>query len=406
MALGAVWFVLGLAGCSREKEEAQPAPVVTVQVGGVVDRTIERKVNADAIIYPLDQAALVPKIAAPVKKFYVNRGSEVHAGQLLAELEAQDLAGAVTDSQGGYQQAQASYDAAVQKAQQDLEVAKQTYEIQQKLYQNRMELLEQGAVSRKDVEDTALALTQAKTALDTAQKAYDVKVSEGELTSAKGKSASAEADLSYARITSPIDGVVTDRPFYAGETAPSGTPLLTIMNISQVIVRAHVPPADAALMKVGDAATVSSPGQPDSVQGKVTLVSPALDPNSTTVEIWVQAPNPKWQFKPGDSARLAIVTQTVPHAVVAPAAALVISSDTGATQVIVLDTDNNPHKQTVQTGIREADDVQITKGLMPGQRVVTVGAFELANEDDPVLAKTKIQVQSPVVPDEDEDEDQ
>jgi HlyD family secretion protein len=203
-------------GCKKDTEAAAPLPVVTVQVGGVVDRTIERKVNADAIVYPMDQAALVPKISAPVKKFYVNRGSAVHAGQLLAELESQDLAGAVTDNQGGLQQAQASYDAAVQKAQQDLEVAKQTYDIQQKLYQDRMELLEQGAVARKDVDDAALALTQAKTALDTAQKAYDVKVSEGELTSAKGKSAAAGAGLSYARITSPIDGIVTDRPFYAG----------------------------------------------------------------------------------------------------------------------------------------------------------------------------------------------
>ena len=50
--------------------------------------------------------------------------------------------------------------------------------------------------------------------------------------------------------------------------------------------------------------------------------------------------------------------------------------------MIVLDTDNKPHKQKVQTGIRDADDVQITEGLKGGERVVTVGAFELANEDD------------------------
>jgi multidrug efflux pump subunit AcrA (membrane-fusion protein) len=60
----------------------------------------------------------------------------------------------------------------------------------------------------------------------------------------------------------------------------------------------------------------------------------------------------------------------------------------------------------VKVGIRSGDDVQILGGLKDGDRVVTVGAFQLYNEDDPILAKTKIQVQSPTLPDEDEDEDQ
>jgi multidrug efflux pump subunit AcrA (membrane-fusion protein) len=72
--------------------------------------------------------------------------------------------------------------------------------------------------------------------------------------------------------------------------------------------------------------------------------------------------------------------------------------------MIVLDTDNKPKKQKVKVGIRSGDDVQITEGLKGGERVVTVGAFELASEDDPVLAKTKIQVQAPKMPEEDEDE--
>ena len=63
-------------------------------------------------------------------------------------------------------------------------------------------------------------------------------------------------------------------------------------------------------------------------------------------------------------------------------------------------------KKKVKVGIRDAEakTVQVTDGLQGGERVVTVGAFELANEDDDVLAKTKIQVQAPKMPDEDEDE--
>src|ERR1700675_1243665 len=59
-------------------------------------------VTSEAVLYPLAQSAIVPKISAPIKAFYVNRGSKVHAGQLLATLENRDLAAAAQDNQGAY----------------------------------------------------------------------------------------------------------------------------------------------------------------------------------------------------------------------------------------------------------------------------------------------------------------
>ncbi len=73
------------------------------------------------------------------------------------------------------------------------------------------------------------------------------------------------------------------------------------------------------------------------------------------------------------------------------------------TTVITLDTQNVPHKVKVKTGIRDGANIQVTDGLQGAERVVTVGAFELDKEDDPVLAKTKIQVQVPKMPDEDDE---
>src|SRR5580704_4861970 len=118
---------LVLTGCSAQPE-AEVSPTVTVQVGAAENEPIQRKVIADATLYPLDQAAIVPRIAAPVKKFYVDKGSQVHAGQLLAELAAPDLAGAVTEQEGGLQQAQSTYDTQVQKVRRDQELAKQELE--------------------------------------------------------------------------------------------------------------------------------------------------------------------------------------------------------------------------------------------------------------------------------------
>src|SRR5258708_12811491 len=132
-----------LSGC-KPKVDAEEAPTVTVQVGAAENQPIQLKVIADAVLYARDQAAIVPKVVAPIKKFYVDRGSRVKAGQLLAELENQDLVGALAKSQGGHQQAQATYDMEVQKVAQDAKLAKQPLKSPQKLYDSRQKPFKQG----------------------------------------------------------------------------------------------------------------------------------------------------------------------------------------------------------------------------------------------------------------------
>jgi HlyD family secretion protein len=381
-----------LPGCGKT-EVVDANPTVTVQVDAAENGTIQRKVHADAILFPLDQAAIVPKVTAPVSKFYVDRGTKVRAGQLLAELENEDLMGSSQASQGDYQQADAAYQSAVQKAQQDLTLSKQQLDAAQRHYDSAQNLLKEGAAAQKDVDDAAVALTQAKIAYETAQKQLDLKAAEAGVISAKGKSANAQAQLSYTKVVSPIDGVVTDRPVYPGETAPSGSPIITVMNVSQVVAKTHVSQQEAAQMKVGDPAIVSTPEVPEA-KGKVTLVSPALDPNSTTVEVWVQVPNPQGTLKPGASAKVDIVTETVANAIVAPATALLTGSD-GSTSVMLLNTDNKVSRKKVKVGIRDAGNMQVLDGLKKGDRIVTVGAFVLDRMDEDDLPKTTIQVQAP-----------
>jgi multidrug efflux pump subunit AcrA (membrane-fusion protein) len=390
------------SGCSTQKAD-EATPTVTVQVDAAEKEPIQRKVVTDAVLYPRDQAAIVAKVVSSIKKWNVERGSHVKAGQLLGELENQDLTGAAMKSQGGYTQAEVTYQMTVQKSAQDLKFAKQSLDSAQKLYDGRAALYKEGAVSAKDLDDASVALTQAKNTYDLAQKQFDLKVAEGARDAAKGDTENANAQVSYTQIKSPIDGVVTDRPYYPGETPATGTPIITVMDLSQVVARAHIAQLEAASLKVGDPATITIPGQLVQVKGKVSLVSPAVDPNSTTVEVWVQAPNPKGSLRPGTSVRVAMVAETVKDAIVIPQAALLTTTD-GVNTVIVLDSDNAPSKKKVKVGIRdgEAKTVQVTDGLAGGERVVTVGAFELANEDDPVLAKTKIQVQAPKIPEEEE----
>ncbi len=381
-----------LAGCSKGPAEKEAE--VSVQAAVVERAPIRQIISAEAILFPLHQAAITPKVNAPVQKFYVNRGSRVRRGQLLAVLENRDLAAAEVENKGAYEQAQAEYQRTttasvpeeMQKARLEAQAAKQELDAQQKVYDARANLFQQGALPRKELDAAAVALTQARNqcqmtqrhlaALQTGGREQALQVAQGQLTSAKGKYLAAEAQLGYTEIRSPMDGVVTDRPVWPGEMPPAGTPILTVMELSQVIARAHIPQEQAAQLKVGDSATITAPGVEGEVAGKVTVVSPALDANSTTVEVWVQARNPQAQLKPGSTVRVAMVARTVPDAIVIPASAL-LTGEGGATSVMRIGDDSKAHKQEVEVGIRQADAVQITKGLQPGERVVTAGAYGL-----------------------------
>ena len=419
----AILSVVLLLGCTAKKGEAKADEgehVVTVDVAPVLSSAISQKISSEALLYPLQQAAIVPKISAPVRKFYVDRGSRVQAGQLLAELENSDLAGAVAENKATVDQAEASYQTVARatvpeetnKAELDVRNAKDVMEQQQKLYESRQGLLKEGAISQKDVTDAQVAFTQAKNQYELAQRHLEsqqsvareqtIKGAAAQRDAAKARLESAQAQLSYSRITSPIAGVVTDRPIYAGEMASNSAPMITIMDLSQIIARAHVSQEEAAQLKVGDTASLVVPDGGAPLPGKVTVISPALDPSNTTVEVWVQAPNTGNRLKAGTSIKLDIVTQSLPNALVIPEAA-VLTSPSGNKSVMVIDSENKPHKKPISLGIRDSGNVQIREGLESGERVVTTGAYELAKLEEEVLAKTKVQIQPPK---EDEDEDE
>ncbi|MGA8149725.1 MAG: efflux RND transporter periplasmic adaptor subunit [Terriglobales bacterium] len=401
---------------SCSKESAEREPTVSVQVAVVEKKAIEHTVVAEAILFPLAQSAITPKISAPVKTFYVKRGSRAHAGELLAVLENRDLAAAAQDTKGSYDQAQAAYEisttadlpAEMQKAELEAKAAKQTLDAEQKVYDSRQELFQQGALPRKELDQAGVDLTLARNQFEMAQRHLDallaigkqqtLKSAAGQLESAKGKYLGAQAAFSYSEIRSPIDGVIADRPLYPGEMAAAGTPLLTVMDVSQVVARAHIPQPDAALLKLGDKATITAPGENDPVEGKITVISPALDPNSTTVEIWVQAKNPDQHFKPGTSVQLSMLARTIPEALVIPAASLLTAQD-GSASVMLAGADGRAHQRNVKVGVRQDEQVQIVKGVQAGDQVVISGAYGLP---DNIKIKTETPAAPPVdkAPDE------
>ena len=402
-----------LAGCS--KEQAEPQPIVTVQAAPVKQASISQTITTDAVLFPINQATIVPKIASPVQKPYVMRGAKVHKGQLLLTLENKDLAAAAQQNRGDLETAQAaeviatnnSVPEELQKAQGDAQAAKETLDAGQKLYDSRKLLFDQGALPRKDLDSAAVALVQAKAQNEQAQKhlaglqavghEQELKSAKAQLVSAQGKYNSAVAQLGYSEIRSPIDGVVTDGPWYLGMMPQAGAPLVTVMDLSQMVAKAHIPQNQAATLKKGDTATLTAVGADEPIKGKVTMVSPALDPGSTTVEVWVQAPNPKGVLKAGASTTVTMTAKTVPDALIVPAPALVTDED-GKKTVMVIGSDGVAHKREVETGIQNQDSVQIVNGLKPGEQIVSVGPYGLPD-------KTKVKVEAPPKPGAEGEED-
>lgn len=391
LAVAAALPLLFLPGC---KKDEPPAVVVTVQAEHPEQGPIAEQISADAVLAPVAQAAIAPKFSAPVKKFYVERGQRVHAGELLATLENSDLVAAATDNKGSLEAAQANYDTTTKaqvpedtlKAESDLAQAKANLDLNKSIVNSRKQLFAEGAIPGRDLDTAEAALAQAQATYDAAARHLEsvrkvsrdaaLKSAQGQLTSAEGKFKGAQAQVDYSEIRSPINGVVTDRPLFAGETAPAGAPLITVMDTSVLLAKTHLAASVAQQIKLGDAVAVHVPGIADPVTAKVSMISPALDPGSTTVEVWLKIDNKDGKLKAGTPVKVTISGKSVAQAWKVPDSAIVTAAD-GSKSVMVVGSDGAAHRKPVTLGIDDGTDVQVLSGVAPGDLVITGGAYAL-----------------------------
>jgi len=397
-------LVATLAGCGGAKKEAAEVEAPTpVQVEEVRKGPIDHMVTADAVLYPVNQDNETAKISAPVKAVLVNRGDHVKAGQLIIELETADLAATANESKSLYDQSQSALQTVTgstviedkSKAQNDLASAQQVLDAAKKVYESRVALQRQGALAQRLVDDARVSLAQAQATYDIAKKHLEtldsvgqreqIRAAQLQVDAAKAHYENSTVQMSYGKITSKISGIVADRPVYPGEMPASGTPLISIIDISSVVARANVPVREAASVQVGRPATITGAG--GDVLGKVTVVSPAVDPNTTTVEVWVEAPNPGEKLKPGDTVHVAIKAETLQDVTLVPASAI-LNADEGGQMVIVITPDNVAHQHKVSIGIRQGTNVEIVSGVNEGDKVVTVGGLGLDDGSKVIVKET------------------
>jgi RND family efflux transporter MFP subunit len=325
------------------------------------------------------------------------KNSIVRAGQVIAVLESRDLQAQRAEALAAVREAQLNVRSvssganpqATAQADKDLRDARANLDNARALYERRLTLYKLGGIALKDVEAAKLALAQAENSLRLAERTVQLRTStinptdralaESRALQAQDRLANLDAQLSYATIRAPITGVVTDQFQFEGEFAASGAKLLTISDISEVIVKGQFADTVVANLKVGDSVTVVPTDlSSEEMKGQVSLVSRSSDPLNRTVEVWVKLGNGAGLLRAGGAAKLVVATNRTSDAIVVPAAAVTLeasNADTGT--VMVVDAGGVAHERKVTVGIRTGDRIQITSGLQEGETVVIEGNYAL-----------------------------
>jgi multidrug efflux pump subunit AcrA (membrane-fusion protein) len=392
---------------SQETESETANVVVSVKVAKAEKGHIAAQVVVVGTIWPRDKADVGAKISAQIKKMGLLKDRFVHAGDVIAVLESRDLQAQRAEAVAALNQARAEERSLVTgtipktnaEDQKALNDARAKVNNARALYDRRRGLYERGGISKKDLEQSQLDLTTAEDELRLAQQTValrggslnpnDRALAAAKTAEAQQHVATLDAQLSYATIRAPITGIVTDQFQYAGEFASAGGKLVTIADISTVIVKAPFSDTVAAQLKAGDTVSVlPTDTSAEEMHGQVTLLSRSTDPTSRTVEVWVTLANEGGRLRANGAAQVTVFANSKDDAIVVPASAVTLeASNADEGTVMVVDAQNVAHETKVTIGIRAADKIEIVEGLQGGETIVIEGNYALPDGTKVEVAK-------------------
>lgn len=351
---GAAVLGLVVAGCGGDDKAAEaPAaapPAVQIGAESVSTARLEEIRTGPAISGQLSaatQATVRAEVGGSLLRLTAQEGETVRKGQVLAEISARDLRDAVS-----------SADVAVSSAETALKTTQTEAE-------RTARLVEGGALAQRDLDTSRNAVANA----------------ESQLAAARARAASARSQLGDTVVRAPIDGVVSARPANSGDVVSTGTPLYTIIDPSSMRLEASVPSDQIGGLKVGAPVAFSVRGYDDSFTGTIERISPAADPATRQVPIFVSIPNTGGRLIAGLYAEGRIET-TARRALVVPGTAV---DTTSASPTITRVVGGKAERVTVTLGLRDRDSerVEVTSGLADGD-VVLIGAARGVTPGTPV----------------------
>jgi len=342
-----------LLACRRSApapaDTAQPVLIGPENVAAVAEERIDVGPMLSGSLEARQRSVIVAEAGGSVESAPVELGQSVQRGQLLARIEARAL-------QNATQSALASREA-----------RRQALELAQRQAERVGRLVEAGALAQREAE-----LAQ-----------NEVAARRAELAQAQAALVSAQRQLSGALVTSPINGVISQKSVHQGDVVSPGSPLFVIIEPSSMRLSASVPSESLGVLRVGAPVEFRVRGLGDQLfTGSIERVGPAADPVTRQIPLLISLPNPAGRLVAGLFAEGRVVAEQK-TALVVPSAALSEADGTGASVRRLKD--GRVQVVPVQVGIEDAarERVEITSGLAAGDHVL-IGAARELQEGTPV----------------------
>ena len=372
--ISTIWILVG--GCfaiavvawllSGNKKDEQ----VSFVTEEVAPANIQNSITATGSVEPVDTVAVGTQVSGIIDKIYVDFNTPVKKGQILAVLDTKNLSSQLNSAKANLQSAKAN-----------LQSAKAAMAYQQANYNRYKTLYKKGLISANDYESARLNYQQA---------AEQVAMMRQNVVSAQENVKTAETNLGYATITSPIDGIIINKYVAEGQTvaATYNTPELfgVAKDLKNMQVTADVDEADIGDVKEGENVTFTVDAYPDDTfAGTVRQVriGPSTSNNVVTYHVIISANNENLKLKPGLTANVTIYTQVKANVPCVPTKALrytptketvgkrKIRDISNAKNKVWTIEGNTLVAHRVSIGSSDGTNTQIISGIKQGQKVIT-----------------------------------
>ena len=379
-AAALVLIVVIVSAALRPNHAIDPDKLATVERGDIA-----RSVVATGKIEPLTQVEVKSKASGIVEKLFVDAGDRVKAGQVLAELDKEQLQAAVAESRANLEAAEAAKEAAEASYQKNIVDAEgPDVPFLKSDMQRAEDSYKQGLIALNAMQDAQKNYQLALNRQMSAQRNVQVSkadVAEAQIAQAKAALDNANENLQYATITSPIDGEVLSRDVEIGDAVSSilvlgsqATLVMTLGDESEVYVKGQVDESDIGKVYLGQPARISVESFKDkNFQGRVTKIAPlgVEKDNVTTFEVRVSMVNATGELRANMSANAEIILEEKKNVLLIPEGAVIFGKDK-STSVDLADpkSDTGRRRVPVKLGISNGVKAEVLSGLGQGQQVV------------------------------------
>ena len=330
------------------------------------------------------------RIPGKVERLRANIGDFVKKGQIIAELEKEELIAVLRKSRAELNRAAANLDATeilgpieVEKAETECKRLRSILELDSAEHERQLALYRDNLTSKKILDQAEEELLKAKNELETGIKTLeltknrfneDLKRLKAELESAEAAVKIAEVELSYATLRAPISGIIASVSTQEGETVAVGLSaptFVTIIDLDRLQVETYVDEVDIGKIKVGQKAAFSVEAYPSvDIEGKVVGIYPkaVLRENVVFYNVLVKSLNsPSVVLRPEMTANVSIFLESQKDVLVIPAKSVMKS---GGSSYVYLLVDGKPERREIQVGLKQGAFIEIKAGLEEGDEVL------------------------------------